>query len=96
MSIVDPPLYSPSTPAPNYHTQPLPDEQRLLYHVPRLAPGGTWRKQTPKATLILSDQENTAIQPTYGRNSVISGEIRLQDCEVLAIDIKVSVPVFAS
>lgn len=88
-----PPVYTPSPSAPLYSSQPSSDEQRLEYgpHLgPPPSPTGIYVKKSRRTTLILKDQDETAQSPSYGRNSVVSGELSLERCEtVLAVVLKV-------
>lgn len=72
------PEYSPSPPAPAYSFEPSADEQRLDL-TPRQGMNGplssTFVKRLSKATLVLHDQEDDVRIPSYGRNSVVRGEL---------------------
>lgn len=75
------PNYTPSAPLPSY-THELASGERRLQHSPRSNtryPSSVFIRKSRKATVVLSDQEDGVAIPTFGRTSVISGSISLND-----------------
>lgn len=80
------PCYTPSLPAPSYSCEPTCNEQ-TLEHTPRPGsrptPTGTYTKISKRVTLVLNEQEDNAQVPSYGRHSLVSGTIHLENCETV-------------
>lgn len=93
MSTSSLPNYSPPIATPSYSTLPLPDERTIEYNArggSSSAQGNVVRKWR-KATIILKGQDETNSLPTYGRNSVITGEVGVvEDARWRSVAIKVS------
>lgn len=90
-----PPLYSPSTASPPYTCQPSEEECRLDY-VARLAatrtPEGVFTKHTRRISITLKNQEDGLDAPVYARHGLVSGEIHIDDKNVLAVSVEVGTP----
>jgi hypothetical protein len=73
--------------------EPLSGEQRLELNPPvarRLTPAGTFTKDNGCFSLLLTQQEDGAALPTYGRSGIIRGAVFLKDREdILAVILKV-------
>ncbi|KZT28393.1 hypothetical protein NEOLEDRAFT_1154611 [Neolentinus lepideus HHB14362 ss-1] len=92
-SVAPPPSYYPSSEAPTYSSEPSSSEQRLDFsgRRGRAIPTGRQFKRSHRITLILENQEEDALIPTYGRAATISGEVqvkRREDAKVLSVAIK--------
>lgn len=87
------PRYS-TSPAPSYASLPSFREETLAYS-PRTSRSaspftGNLIKQWRSVTLILKDQDSTTETPIYSRNSIIKGEVGINDCEnVLSVVVQV-------
>ncbi|KAJ6625496.1 hypothetical protein B0H10DRAFT_1782999 [Mycena sp. CBHHK59/15] len=86
-----PPAYAYS-PAPSYASLPLPNEDTVEY-TPRAGRSeaviGRLTKQWRGVTIIFKNQNESSDAPTYGRNSVISGEIGLDNPEnIVSVTLK--------
>ncbi|KAH7927815.1 hypothetical protein BV22DRAFT_1118028 [Leucogyrophana mollusca] len=80
-----PPLYTPSPPSPSYSTELLPGEvtvveSRRTSSQPRT---GVFRRITDNVTLALRDQLPGNVQPSYGRNGLMRGQLTLRGSEDL-------------
>lgn len=75
------PRYSPSpSPAPDYSVEPATGEltlQRSPQHIHR-SPQSTFVRKDGHITIVLTGQEDDALFPTYGRHSMITGEIMFE------------------
>lgn len=75
------PRYSPSpSPAPDYSVEPATGEltlQRSPQHIHR-TPQSTFVRKDGHITIVLTGQEDGALFPTYGRHSMITGEIMFE------------------
>jgi hypothetical protein len=87
------PPYTPSPPVPSYSPEPAHDERRVE-HTPRSRtrpPAGNYIKKSGRETLVLTEQEEAAEHPTYGRHATISGFLALEDRETVSeVVLKVS------
>jgi len=75
------PIYTSSVSLPSY-THELASGERRLQHSPRSnvhRPTSVFIKKSRKAAVVLNNQEEGARIPTFGRASVISGFISLED-----------------
>ena len=75
------PIYTSSVSLPSY-THELASGERRLQHTPRSndhRPTSVFIKKSRKAAVVLNNQEEGACIPTFGRASVISGFISLED-----------------
>jgi hypothetical protein len=94
MSFV-PPCYSAESAQsiPSYSSEPLAGERRLEHSPPvahRPIPTGIFTKDNGRVSLLLTQQEDGAALPTYGRNSIIRGVVFPKDTEdVFAVTVKV-------
>ncbi|KAH7909825.1 hypothetical protein BJ138DRAFT_184077 [Hygrophoropsis aurantiaca] len=80
------PSYTPSPPSPFYSTELLPGEttiveSRRARSEPRV---GTFRRITDTITLLLRDQYPGSIEPSYGRNGLIRGQLTLRSSNDVA------------
>jgi hypothetical protein len=79
---------------PSYSSEPLAGEQRLELNPPvarRPIPAGTFTCESKRASLLLTQQEDGAAMPTYGRNGTIRGVLFLKSTDdILAVTLKVS------
>jgi len=76
------PSYTPSAPLPSYSSDPACGEQRLDHTPRRILSNRSTSVFTKKAgtvTIILTDQEEGTSTPIYGRFSVVSGDISLEN-----------------
>lgn len=85
------PTYTPSRPAPSYSASPLPNEARLE-STPR-TPGeppelGSIVRKWNSLTLILKDQDLSERQPSYGKNSIINGELGVSGEKMFSVSVK--------
>ncbi|KAF8070576.1 hypothetical protein FPV67DRAFT_1413807 [Lyophyllum atratum] len=75
-----PPTYTPSPCTPSYSSLPLSGEERIEY-TPRpsafVSSAGNFVQSWQHATLILENQDEAAHRPTFGQNSIVSGEVCL-------------------
>ena len=81
-----PPRYSAESvrSVPSYSPEPLVNEQRLEFNPPvarRPIPTGTFTRESKQITLLLTQQEDGAPLPTYGRKGTIRGVVFLKDTE---------------
>ncbi|KAF8500873.1 hypothetical protein F5888DRAFT_1677101 [Russula emetica] len=76
---LEPPTYTPSAAVPAYSVVPRPSERILAASActRRRTPLGVFVRSNNLITLALRDQDPDASMPTYGRHSVISGDIGL-------------------
>ncbi|KAJ7126343.1 hypothetical protein C8R44DRAFT_702722 [Mycena epipterygia] len=74
------PPYSPSSIVPSYSPEPAHNEQSIE-HTPRAGsyPSGNYIKKCGHDAVILTDQDNTAGIPIYGRHASINGFVALED-----------------
>ncbi|KAF9526600.1 hypothetical protein CPB83DRAFT_769882 [Crepidotus variabilis] len=83
---------SPEIEPPRYSTQPTLNEETVAYtprHSESRGPDSSFIKQWSQATLILKHQEEDQRLPTYGRNSIIEGELGLKNPDrVTSVSIK--------
>lgn len=91
-----PPQYSIEprhTAVPCYSLEPLLGERRLEHNprvAPRRIPTGTFQKCNSRVAILLTEQEDGASFPTYGRNAKIRGEVFMKDCDdIFAVTVKV-------
>ncbi|KAF4617120.1 hypothetical protein D9613_005967 [Agrocybe pediades] len=85
------PVYTPSSPSPSYTCDLAYGESRLE-HTPRTRPAPTslFIKKAGKTTIVLNEQEDGAMTPTYGRGATISGNLFLEHSEdILEVTLKV-------
>ncbi|KAK0212805.1 hypothetical protein DFS33DRAFT_67736 [Desarmillaria ectypa] len=85
------PIYTPSRPAPSYSASPLPNEE-TLESTPR-TPGqpselGSIVRRWNSLTLILKDQDLSERQPSYGKNSIINGELGVSGEKMFCVSVK--------
>lgn len=85
------PTYTPSRPAPSYSASPLPNEE-TLESTPR-TPGqppelGSIVRRWRSVTLILKDQDLSERQPSYGKNSIINGELGVSGEKMFSVSVK--------
>jgi hypothetical protein len=91
-----PPRYSAESvrSVPPYSPEPLVGEQRLELNPPvarRQIPTGTFTRQSKQISLLLTQQEDGAVLPTYGRKGTIRGVVFLKDTEdISTVTLKVS------
>ncbi|KAG7098286.1 hypothetical protein E1B28_000249 [Marasmius oreades] len=82
-----PPPYSASSPSPGYSSDPAHNERRLVYQRRPLydtVRDGIFVHKEDKVTLILDSQIQGTTLPEYGRRSVVSGTIILDEPQVIA------------
>jgi len=90
------PSYSPSSPLPSYSCE-LSCGERRLEHTPRsrsarLQPSSVFLKKAGKTTIILNEQHEGVIVPSYGRQALVTGSLVLEQSEsILEVVIKVTV-----
>ncbi|KAJ6562878.1 hypothetical protein DFH09DRAFT_1479060 [Mycena vulgaris] len=79
------PPYSPSPAVPSYSPEPAHDEQRVE-HTPRtrLHPTGNYIAKSGRDAVVLTEQEENAKLPTYGRHASINGFVTLEDRETVS------------
>ncbi|KAJ6501830.1 hypothetical protein DFH09DRAFT_1441523, partial [Mycena vulgaris] len=80
------PPYSPSPAVPSYSSDPAHDEQRVE-HTPgrtRLCPTGNYIAKSGHDAVVLTEQEENAKLPTYGRTASINGFVTLKDRETVS------------
>lgn len=78
MSIL--PTYSPSNPSPEYTSEPSQDETSLqITPRHRRRRSEDYVKQTRVGKIVLKDQDEGVSIPSYGRASVITGDIHLEN-----------------
>ncbi|KAJ6562883.1 hypothetical protein DFH09DRAFT_920630 [Mycena vulgaris] len=82
------PPYSPSPAVPSYSPDPAHDEQRVE-HTPgrttRLSrPTGNYIAKSGRDAVVLTEQEENAKLPTYGRHASINGFVTLEDRETVS------------
>ena len=75
----EPPTYSPSAAVPPYSVAPRPSERTLVAtaRARRRAPTGVLVRSNSLISVALRGQEEDAQMPSYGRHSVICGDIGL-------------------
>ncbi|GJE99014.1 hypothetical protein PsYK624_152520 [Phanerochaete sordida] len=85
-----PPPYTPPDDSPPYALEPAGDERRLDYiaSTDNETPRGVYSKQAERVCVTLSDQENGADMPVYGRNALISGFVAIEDKDVCSVSVK--------
>ncbi|EPQ51099.1 hypothetical protein GLOTRDRAFT_49369 [Gloeophyllum trabeum ATCC 11539] len=96
--VLPPPDYASSSEAPSYTSQPSPFEETLDFTArPRIPiPTGQHIRKKGRITLVLDNQDEGAAVPTYRRNALISGEVRLEsreDTQVVSLEGKLSMTV---
>ncbi|KAI0304315.1 hypothetical protein B0F90DRAFT_1809172 [Multifurca ochricompacta] len=76
---LEPPTYSPSAAVPPYSIAPGPSERTLAATARsrRRTPTGVLTRSNRFIAVALRGQEENAMQPSYGHNSVVSGDIGL-------------------
>jgi hypothetical protein len=90
-----PPRYSVESTltVPTYSSEPLAGEQRLQLNPPvlhRPIPDGTFTRENGRVSLLLTQQEDGALLPTYGRNATIRGVLFLKNTDkIFAVTLKV-------
>jgi hypothetical protein len=75
------PEYTPSTPAPDYSSKPLPGEkciQKSPRAVPSHSDNATFTYREKGMTLTLKDCRDEQGRPTFGLGSTIRGEVALE------------------
>ncbi|TFK75519.1 hypothetical protein BDN72DRAFT_441920 [Pluteus cervinus] len=88
----NPPLYSAYVPAPDYSRLPSSGEQRLqATPTTRATPKGTVVKKDRHITVILEDQCDNAVIPTYSRGAAVRGFIIIDGLTSLAeVSVKIN------
>jgi hypothetical protein len=90
---LEPPTYSPSATVPPYSVSPGPSERTLALSARsrRRTPTGVFTRSNKLIAIALRDQEQNAVQPSYGRNGTVCGDIGLSCTQgVQSVSIKVS------
>ncbi|KAJ6629305.1 hypothetical protein B0H10DRAFT_2208720 [Mycena sp. CBHHK59/15] len=79
------PPYTPSPPVPSYSPEPAHNERRVE-HTPRRAHAhtGNYIKKHGRETVILTDQDDKAEFPMYGRHASINGFVTVEDRETVS------------
>ncbi|KAJ6518509.1 hypothetical protein DFH09DRAFT_1427377, partial [Mycena vulgaris] len=97
------PAYTPSTVVPSYSPEPA-DDERLIERAPqsKSRPStGYYIQKSGRDTVVLTDQDEHADVPTYGRQGHINGFVSIEDREfvskvVLTIKAKIEVKISES
>ena len=90
---LEPPTYFPSAAVPPYSLSPGPSERTLAVSARswRRTPTGVFNRRNSLITIALRDQEENAVQPSYGRSSTVWGDVALGCTQgVQSVSIRVS------
>ena len=88
----EPPTYSPSADVPAYSVAPAPSERTLAVtaRARRRTYTGVFVRSNSLITVALRGQDEYALSPSYGRGSMISGDVGLRCTQgVQAVFVKV-------
>ncbi|KAK0504260.1 hypothetical protein EDD18DRAFT_1412473 [Armillaria luteobubalina] len=86
-STISLPPYSKTAPPPHYSCDPSQGERRVE-HTPRSGPrvsSGTFIKKRGRLTVVLTEQEDDATSPVYGREAAIHGALLLEKVDAVQL-----------